>query len=148
MKPGPILLYTRILLYMNHQSYHEMQDLWNRSSCHHVLLSIYLCICERDKSKNNARIFTKLSTQVGTLKSSDEFEDGQNPSRSSNFIAGYLIILVRFSIKIYIKMLKYQLFGRQILLTYKIQVKNSLGLLSNVAYVVLYKLSEYQKRNI
>ena len=83
-----------------------------------------------------------------TLKTSDEFDDGQNPSSSSNFIAGYLLILVRFSIEIYIKMLRYQLFKRQILLMSKIQVKNSLGLLSNVAYVVLYKLSEYQKRNI
>ena len=78
----------------------------------------------------------------------DEAEDGQNPSSSLDFITGYLLILIRFSIEIYIKMLKYQLFRRQILLTSKIQVKNSLGLLSSVAYVVLYKLSEYQKRNI
>ena len=106
------------------------------------------CVCGHDKSKNNARIFTKLSTQVKTLKTSNEFQDGQNPSSSSNFIAGYFIILVRFSIEIYIKMLKYQLFRRQILLTSKFQVKNSLGLLSSVAYVVLCKLSEYQKRNI
>ena len=60
----------------------------------------------------------------------------------------FLLILVRFSIEIYDKMLKYQLFRREILLTSKIQVKNSLRLLSNVAFVVLYKLSEYQKRNI
>ena len=111
-------------------------------------MSVFLSFCYRDKSKNNARIFTNLSTQVETLKISDEFDDGQNPSSSSNFIAGYLFILVRFSIEIYIKMLKYQLFRRQILLTSKIQVKNSLGLLSNVAYVVLYKLSEYKKQNI
>ena len=93
----------------------------------HVLMSscpcVCVCICERDKSKNNAWIFTKLSTQVGTLKISDEFEDGQNLSSSSNSIAGYLLILVRFSLEIYIKMLKYQLFRRQILLTSKIQVK-------------------------
>ena len=109
---------------------------------------VIVCICQRDKSKNNTLIFTKVSTQVETLKTSDEFEDGQNPSSCSNFIAGYLLILVRFSIEIYVKMFKYQLFRRQILLTSKIQVKNSLGWLSNVAYVVLYKLSEYQKRNI
>ena len=111
-------------------------------------LSVFLSVCGCDKSKNNARIFTKLSTQVGTLKILDEFEVWQNPLSSSNFIAGYLLILVGFSIEIYIKMLKYQLFRRQILLTSKIQVKNSLGLLSNVDYVVLYKLSEYKKQNI
>ena len=129
-----------------YQSYHEMVR--TNVFVYHVILSWCPCVCGRDKSKNNTQIYTKLSTQVETPKTSDEFEDGQNPSSSFNFIAGYLIILVRFSIEIYIKMLKYQLFRCGILFTSKIQVKNSLGLLSNVAYVVLYKLSEYQKRNI
>ena len=42
-------------------------------------------------------------SRVETLKSSDEFEDGQNPSSSSKVIADYLLVLVRFSIEIYIK---------------------------------------------
>ena len=111
-------------------------SLWNRSLCLSVYLSVCLCFCHRDNSKNNARIFTKLSTQVVTLKISDEFEDGHNPSSSSNFITGYLLILVRFSIEIYIKMLKFQLFGHKLLLTSKIQVNNSLGLLRDVVYEV------------
>ena len=82
--------------------------------CLFVCLFVYLFFCQRDKTKNNAQIFTKLSTQVETLKISDEFEDGQNPSSHSNFITGYLLILDRFSIEIYIKMLKYQLFRHHI----------------------------------
>ena len=74
--------------------------------CLSVCLSVCVCLCYRDKSKNNARIFTNLSTQVETSKISDSGENS------------------------------------------RIQVKNSLGLLSNVAYVVLYKLSEYKKQNI
>ena len=113
-----------------------------------VCVCFCLCFCYRDKSKNNARISTNLSTQVETSKISDEFEDRQNPSSSSNLIAGYFLILVRFSIEIYFKMLKYQPFSRQIVLRSKIQVKNSLGLLRNASFVVLYKLSEYKKQNI
>ena len=42
-------------------------------------------------------------SQVETIKSSDEFEDGQNPSSSSKVIAGYLLIWVRISIENHIK---------------------------------------------
>ena len=42
-------------------------------------------------------------SRVETLKNSDEFEDGQNPSSSSKVISGYLLILVRFSTEIHIK---------------------------------------------
>ena len=71
-----------------------------------------------------------------------------NKSSISKVIAGYLLVLVRFSIEIYVKMVRYQIFRHQILLTSKIQVKNSLGLLSNAAYVVLYEFSEYKKQTI
>ena len=96
-------------------------------------MSVFLCVCQLDSSKYHARIITKLNTRAETLKKLRIFVNGQNTSSSSDFIAGYLIILVRFSIEIYIKMLKYQLFRRQILLMSKIQVKNSLGLLRNIA---------------
>ena len=70
---------------------------------------VRLCVCvcvsghERDNSKSNAQIFTNLFTEVETLKSQDEFDNEQNPSSSSKVIEGYLLILVRFSIEIYIK---------------------------------------------
>ena len=92
------------------------QALWFPHFSVSVLLTSCPCICGRNKSKNNTWIFYKLSTQVETLKISDQFVDGQNPSSSSNLIAGYLLIFVRFSIEIYVKMLKYQLFRRQIFL--------------------------------
>ena len=68
-----------------------------------VCLCVCVSVCQRDKSKNNAWILTKLFSRVETIKISDEFEDGQNPSSSSKVISGYLLILVRISIEIHIK---------------------------------------------
>ena len=66
-------------------------------------ICVFVCVCQCDKSKNNAWILTKLFSRVETTKISDEFEDGQNPSSSSKVISGYLLILVRISIEIHIK---------------------------------------------
>ena len=71
-----------------------------------VYLFVYLFICKRNKT-NNARIFTKPCTQVGTLKISNEFEDGLlvvlalqpihgRTLRSTKRPSSYLIISVFF----------------------------------------------------
>ena len=73
------------------------------SVCVCVCVSVCVSVCQRDKSKNNAWILTKLFTEKDTLKSPNEFEDRQNPSSSSKVISDYLLILVRIYIEIQIK---------------------------------------------
>ena len=56
-----------------------------------ICLSSCLSVCQRNNLKNNAPIIRKLNTEVETFKSLDEFDNGENASKSSKVIAGYFV---------------------------------------------------------